>query len=249
MQLQSGRLPSPDLVTDVPGAIWHPSPNFGDRRGGLKPELIVLHYTAMDNADAALERLCDPVHEVSSHYLVGRQGQLWQLVAEDMRAWHAGAGGWRGREDVNSRSIGIEIDNDGRSPFSELALVRLESLLDSLLERYRLTPEAVIGHSDIAPERKHDPGPRFDWRRLARNGLAVWPDPLESTPAATPEHFARACRVFGYPDAPHVDLLRAVRSRFRPVARGALDACDMALIGDLAARFPAPEIDPAPANA
>lgn len=152
--------------------IWHPSPNFGERRGGLKPTLIVLHYTVMTPAERALTRLCDPDYEVSAHYVIGECGTLWQLVAEGQRAWHAGAGQWRGAEDINSRSIGIEMVNDGGSPFAEPLMLCLEALLPRIMERWGIAPEGVIGHSDMAPGRKIDPGPYFDWARLERQGLA-----------------------------------------------------------------------------
>jgi N-acetylmuramoyl-L-alanine amidase len=136
------------------------------------PELVVIHYTAMQNAAAALERLCDPQAEVSAHYLIGADGTCWQLVDENMRAWHAGAGAWRGKDDVNSRSIGIELDNRGDHPFSNAQMERLESLLRELLIRWSIPASGVIGHSDMAPGRKIDPGPRFDWQRLVKQGLA-----------------------------------------------------------------------------
>lgn len=151
---------------------WHPSPNFGTRRDGLLPELIVIHYTAMSSASAALERLCDPEAEVSAHYLIEADGTLWQLVEEAERAWHAGAGNWLGRDDINSRSIGIELDNRGTHPFAEPQMATLEQLLPGIMSRWDIQPEGVIGHSDSAPGRKIDPGPRFDWLRLERQGLA-----------------------------------------------------------------------------
>ena len=153
--------------------IWHPSPNFGDRRDGLLPTLVVIHYTAMDSAEAALTRLCDPVAEVSAHYLIGADGTVWQMVDEAARAWHAGAGDWLGQGDVNSRSIGIELDNRGDHPFSNPQMTVLETLLAEIMTRWHIPPDGVIGHSDSAPGRKFDPGPRFDWARLARQGLAV----------------------------------------------------------------------------
>ena len=134
---------------------------------------MVIHYTAMQSAVAALERLCDPGPEVSAHYLIAADGTLYQLVDEAERAWHAGAGEWCGRGDVNSRSIGIEIDNDGCAPFTAAAMETLETLLGEVLARHGLGPEAVIGHEHMAPGRKVDPGPKFDWARLARAGLAV----------------------------------------------------------------------------
>ena len=163
-------------VTDTPrgepGANWHPSPNFGARRDGLQPQLIVIHYTAMDSAGAALERLCDPVFELSAHYLIAGDGTLWQLVDERERAWHAGAGAWQGQSDINSRSIGIELDNLGVHPFAEAQMARLEALLSGIQSRWAIPPDGVIGHSHMAPGRKWDPGPHFDWARLARQNLA-----------------------------------------------------------------------------
>ena len=157
--------------------IHHPSPNAGPRRDGLRPELVVLHFTEMASAEAALARLCDPSAEVSAHYLIGRDGRLWHLVDEEMRAWHAGAGAWRGRGDVNSRSIGIELDNDGRSPFTQPLMARLERLLPGILTRWAIPARGVIAHSDMAPDRKVDPGARFDWQRLARAGVGRWVEP------------------------------------------------------------------------
>lgn len=215
-------------------ALRQSSPNHGMRRDGLVPELVVLHYTAMPSVEAALERLCAPEHEVSAHYLIGRDGQLWQLVDEDRRAWHAGAGNWRGRGDVNSRSIGIELDNSGLHPYSEPLMARLEVLLSDILARWSIGPEGVIGHQDFAPRRKADPGPRFDWRRLARRGLAVWPAPGESAPP-DPTLFLENAARFGYPaDVGLGPVLAAVRARFRPFAQGPLGPDDMALAAGLA---------------
>ena len=215
--------------------IDHPSPNFGPRRVGLLPSLIVLHYTAMRDASSALERLCDPASEVSAHYLIGSDGRLWRLVPEEMRAWHAGAGAWGGSGDVNSRSIGVELDNDGASPFPEAQMAALETLLDGLMARWDIRPAGVIAHSDMAPDRKGDPGPRFDWRRLARGGRAVWPDP------GTPGDFLQHAAVAGYPVDCGEDLvLAAFRQRFRPGAGGPLCDDDRAMIAGLAA-IDAPE--------
>nr|MCU0803448.1 N-acetylmuramoyl-L-alanine amidase [Paracoccaceae bacterium] len=155
------------------------SPNFGDRRGGQRPDLIVIHYTAMESCAAALARLCDPVAEVSAHYLIDVDGTVLALVPEDKRAWHAGAGSWAGRDDVNSRAIGIELANDGKAPFAHRQMLALEGVLAGAMRRWGIGPAGVIGHSDMAPDRKSDPGPRFDWRRLALKGLAVWPETSE----------------------------------------------------------------------
>jgi N-acetylmuramoyl-L-alanine amidase len=235
-----------------------PSPNFGDRRGGLRPELVVLHFTAMASCAEALARLCDPAAEVSAHYLIDTDGTVLSLVAEDARAWHAGAGRWGGREDVNSRSIGIELSNRGTEPFAARQMLALEGLLADVLARWSLPPQAVIGHSDMAPDRKADPGPRFDWRRLALSGLSVWPgeeavgraaaapsalsvkdgDTSDFPAAQDAEAFCRDLRTFGYPDVPPETLLTAFRLRFRPWATGPLGETDRALAADLARRFP-----------
>lgn len=213
-----------------------PSPNFGERRGGARPELIVIHYTGMQSCAAARARLCDPAAEVSAHWLVAEDGRAEALVPEAARAWHAGVGSWQGRDDVNSRSIGIELANPGDRPFPEPQMAALETLLGAIMARWGIGPEAVIGHSDMAPDRKIDPGPRFDWRRLARGGLAIWPAP---GPQIAPSHeaFTALARAFGYPEAPPAVLLAAFRLRFRPRHEGPLDGIDMALVADLAARF------------
>ncbi|WP_369932508.1 N-acetylmuramoyl-L-alanine amidase [Rhodovulum sp. 12E13] len=217
-----------------PGAIWLPSPNAGARRGGARPRLVVLHYTAMETAAAALERLCDPTFAVSAHYLVGRDGRLWQLVCERARAWHAGAGAWGAVRDVNSASIGIEIDNSGRAPFAEPAMARLEALLAGVMARWRIGPESVIGHSDCAPGRKADPGPRFDWRRLALRGLALRPD-TDAEPGLDPSSDVGAllARAGWTAEAPLEARLAAFRARFRPGGEGPADAADRALLAAL----------------
>jgi N-acetylmuramoyl-L-alanine amidase len=212
------------------------SPNFGPRRDGLRPNLVVLHYTAMADCDAALRVLCDPAREVSAHYLLRRDGSCIALVDEAMRAWHAGAGSWRGRGDVNSRSIGIELDNDGRSPFAAPLMDALETLLPGILARWDIPPEGVIGHSCMAPGRKIDPGPRFDWARLARQGLAVMPRGQSAAPV-DPARFRAHALAFGFPDVSDDTLLHAVRLRFRPAARGPLDGRDCAIMAEMAARF------------
>lgn len=213
-------------------SLTHPSPNFGERRGGQRPELVVLHYTAMPDCQAALARLCDPLAEVSAHYLIDRDGTVLSLVDEKARAWHAGAGAWGGRDDVNSRSIGVELVNRGDEPFAARQMSALEALLQGILARWAIRPESVIGHSDMAPGRKADPGPRFDWRRLAQAGLSVWPEPGDDA-----ADFATSARRFGFPDTDAALLLAAFRLRFRPWAKGPVDATDRALAADLARRF------------
>jgi N-acetylmuramoyl-L-alanine amidase len=211
------------------------SPNHGPRRDGLKPELVVIHYTAMCDAAAAERALCDPAREVSCHWLIARDGAVTALVDEEQRAWHAGRGSWRGRGDVNSRSIGIELDNDGASPFAAPLMDALEVLLAGVLTRWGIPPEGVIGHSDMAPERKQDPGPRFDWLRLAKQGLSVWPQRPEPLPERPDKgQFRRDVLTFGYPDVEEDLLVQAIRLRFRPAATGPLDATDCAIAAALA---------------
>lgn len=218
-----------------PSAVSFPSPNCGERRGGARPDLIVIHYTAMASAAEARARLCDPAFEVSAHWLISEQGGAEQLVDEALRAWHAGAGAWGAVTDVNSRSIGIELANTGAAPFPEAQMVALERVLAGIMGRWGISPERVIGHSDMAPTRKSDPGPRFDWRRLARAGLSVWP---EVRSGGRPVAFRDHARRFGYPDVEEALILRAFRLRFRPWAEGPVDALDAAMAEDLALRFP-----------
>lgn len=202
----------------------HPSPNFGARRDGLVPHVIVIHYTAMQSAQAALERLCDPCAEVSAHYLIARTGEVMQLVPETERAWHAGAGEWRGWDDLNSRSIGIELDNTGAHPFPEPQMAALERLLHEIRSRWHIPPEDIIGHSDMAPGRKSDPGPRFDWARLARQGLA---GPTSNEPCTD---FASAARAAGFTAPVDAEtLLKATRLRFAPWRQGPETPVDLQL--------------------
>jgi N-acetylmuramoyl-L-alanine amidase len=200
------------------------SPNFGPRRDGLVPELVILHHTAMLTAEAALDRLCDPSSEVSAHYLIAEDGRVWRLVDEAMRAWHAGTGSWAGRTDVNSRSIGIELANAGPlagfPPFPEPQMAALERLLDAILARWSIAAAGVIAHSDMAPGRKADPGPKFDWRRLARGRRALWPEAALAPAAADWRAFAAAASAAGYaaPDGDWAAVLAAARLRWRPWA-------------------------------
>ncbi len=211
-----------------------PSPNFGPRRDGAKPDLIVIHYTAMRAADAACRALCDPSREVSAHYLIARNGAVQRLVPEADRAWHAGAGRWGDITDVNSRSIGIELDNDGYSPFSAPLMDSLTVLLGDVRARWAIPDHGVIGHSDIAPGRKIDPGPRFDWQRLARLGHGVWP-----SVGVAPADFVNNMRLFGYTATTDPTLLLQIfRLRFAPHRIGPLCDADRCEIADLAARFP-----------
>ena len=195
----------------------------------------MIHYTAMPDCAAALRALCDPAREVSAHYLIRRGGEVVALVDEDLRAWHAGAGAWAGRGDVNSRSIGIELDNDGTSPFAAPLMDALEGLLAGIMGRWAIAPHSVIGHSCMAPGRKIDPGPRFDWQRLARRGLALWPAGRAASPLDM-GRFRTDALAYGFPDLDDALLLTAVRLRFRYGAKGPLDGRDCAIMAEMAAK-------------
>jgi len=201
------------------------------------PDIVVLHYTAMPDVDSACRVLCSPAAEVSAHYLIGEDGQVLNLVPEEMRAWHAGSGSWGEVTDVNSHSIGIELANTGFAPFSAPLMDALEELLAGILTRWNIPAHRVIAHSDLAPGRKIDPGMRFDWQRLARGGLAVVAEPgIGADP--DPDAFVQAARAFGYTsDVPFEVLLGAVRLRHRAGGEGPLDSRDMGIVSDLANRF------------
>ncbi|MCC6535287.1 MAG: N-acetylmuramoyl-L-alanine amidase [Burkholderiales bacterium] len=161
-------------------AEWVGSPNFNERR----PSYVVLHHTSDGSADEALRTLTDPLREVSAHYLVGRDGRIYQLVDERHRAWHAGRSRWGADADLNSSSIGIELDNDGDEPFPAAQIGALLGLLADIKARYRLPRANFLGHADVAPGRKVDPSARFPWRVLAQQGFGLWCDPpYPSAPA------------------------------------------------------------------
>ena len=223
----------------LPVIHQHPSPNFGPRKHGRAPDMIVLHYTAMDSAAAAIERLCDPTCEVSAHYVIDTDGTITQLVSEDMRAWHAGAGAWGDVTDVNSHSIVIELDYcppfEGVVEFDTRQITAVKAVMvDILARRPEIAPVRVIGHSDMAPARKFDPGPQFPWRELAQAGLSIWPEDVnEQTPDW--DVFKQAAIEFGY-RAPNDDVdgwnavLFAFRTRFNPQQSGEISGRDMGVI-------------------
>jgi len=210
------------------------SPNFGARRDGARPSIIVVHYTAMQSCAAARDRLCDPAAQVSAHWLISELGEAEALVPEEARAWHAGAGYWAGLTDVNSHSIGIELANRGNHPFPEPQMQALEALLRGIMQRWHIPPHRIIGHSDMAPARKGDPGPRFDWRRLARQGLAIWPAEGSQLDPELGQFRALTTEVGYDPALSDEVVLRAFRLRFRPWASGPLDAADMGLMQEVA---------------
>ena len=196
-----------------------PSPNFDERKLGIS--MIVLHYTGMPDAQSAIDRLRDPAAKVSAHYLVAEDGTILRMVAEDKRAWHAGKSRWRGIEDVNSASIGIEIVNPGHEfgypPFPEEQIDALLPLVAEIKERHGITRGNVVGHSDIAPARKQDPGELFPWNRLARLRLAL-PRPTRNLmdPLWTDAGFLIALERFGYDVADKLAAVVAFQRRYRP---------------------------------
>jgi N-acetylmuramoyl-L-alanine amidase len=210
------------------------SPNHDARPDGARVDMLVLHYTGMRTAQEAIDRLCDPAAKVSAHYVIDEDGIVWRLVAEERRAWHAGASFWQGSENVNGISIGIEIVNPGHEwgyrRFPEAQMAALETLGRGLLERHAIPGDRVVGHADVAPLRKQDPGELFGWPRLARAGIGLWP----TDPAPPPGDIAGAqamLAAIGYrvPRAGLLDdemrqVLIAFQRRFRPSrVDGALD--------------------------
>ena len=225
--------------------IATPSPNFDDRTAPVS--MIVLHYTGMPTAAEALARLCDPAAKVSAHYFVDEDGSVHQLVDEDKRAWHAGKSHWRGITDVNAASIGIEIVNPGHDwgyrafPADQIAAV--VRLVHTIKDRYEITRGNVVGHSDIAPTRKRDPGELFPWHELARRRLAL-PRPTKNLmdPEWPQAGFLLALERFGYDVADPMAAIMAFQRRFRAeLIDGEVDAeCRMIL---LALLLPKPQGD------
>jgi N-acetylmuramoyl-L-alanine amidase len=172
-------------MTPIPA----PSPNFDARTG--PPDMIVLHYTGMQTGEAALARLRDPAAKVSAHYLVEEDGRVFALVAEERRAWHAGRAFWRGETDINARSIGVEIVNPGHEwgyrPFPDAQIAAVIELLDDLRTRWTIDDARLVGHSDVAPDRKEDPGELFPWKRLSEAGHGLWAEPAPAPGAALGE--------------------------------------------------------------
>ena len=191
------------------------SPNHGPR---LSPiiDMLVLHYTGMQNAQAALDRLCDEQAQVSAHYLIDEDGGIYHLVDETRRAWHAGRSFWRGESDINSHSIGIELVNPGHEfgycPFPDPQITALIDLCHGILTRHPIPARNVIGHSDIAPQRKQDPGELFPWPQLAAQGIGVWPQSQDA-----PHRDAVECLdLWGYDISDTTAALTAFQRHFRP---------------------------------
>ena len=225
--------------------IVRPSPNHDER--GVPVDMLILHYTGMRSAQEAIDRLRDPEAAVSSHYVVDEDGTVFRLVPEDRRAWHAGISFWRGHTALNARSVGIEIVNPGHEwGYRDFPVLQLAAVCDLSLEilaRHPIPARNVIGHSDVAPDRKQDPGERFDWQSLAANGVGLWPEDVPDLgtggivrDAASLWDVRRALRAIGYDVAPEGALdpalslvLRAFQRHWRPEAvTGQADAGTLA---------------------
>lgn len=235
-----------------PPVIRRPSPNFGVRAPGKEIYLLILHYTGMESAGAALERLCDPTSGVSAHYLIDEDGICTQLVDEAGRAHHAGLSSWEGETDINSCSIGIELVNPGHATpgyaggyraFPDAQMDCLTGLMGDICGRRNIRPRHVLGHSDIAPGRKIDPGERFDWPRLAKEGLAL--TPTEGRVVSTDftardvqeklRDFGYGVEVTGEYDAQTKTIIGAFQRHFRPENfDGIMDAGTYAILEGLA---------------
>lgn len=200
-----------------------PSPNHGERlpEGGdaVVIDMLVIHYTGMVPDAKALDWMCDPASSVSAHYFIDEAGAISRLVPEERRAWHAGVSAWRGATDINSRSIGIELSNPGHDfgyrDFPQPQIDALIALAKDILTRHPIPPRNVVGHSDIAPVRKIDPGERFPWQQLAAAGIGLWPD---KDPKATSADLSEMLALYGYDvdNNPLSDVVSAFQRHFRP---------------------------------
>ena len=218
-------------------SVWLPSPNF-DSREGRDVSILVLHYTGMKTGEGALNKLRDAQSKVSAHYVVDEDGAIYHLVKEDMRAWHAGISSWRGETRVNHHSIGIEIVNPGHEygyrNFPDIQMESVIELCKDILVRHTIPARNVVGHSDIAPVRKEDPGELFDWAWLAREGIGLWPDKAEAG-FQMPANEALAKYGYDITDLPKAII--ALQRHFRPKKLdGQWDGECQAIIGQLLAK-------------
>ncbi len=231
-----------------------PSPNFGERAGDRLPDMILLHYTGMPSAEKALQRLCSPDSEVSCHYFITEDGRIIQCVPEALRAWHAGEASWAGETDINSCSIGIEIANPGHDygypDFPNRQIAAVTALCRAIMRRRYIRPERVLGHSDVAPSRKQDPGEKFPWMLLYRIGIGQWvtPAPITSGPSfefgdsgdavqnfqAVLRDYGYGIKVDGYFDEATRDVVTAFQRHFRPaLCDGKLDTSTLLTLRSL----------------
>lgn len=190
---------------------WQGSPNFDQR----KPNFVILHHTSDDGVDQALRALADPLRRVSAHYLVGRDGSIIQLVDERARAWHAGESKWGADTDLNSASLGVELDNNGSEPFPDAQISALLRLLGDIRERYRIPVANFLGHADVAPRRKADPSRYFPWKTLADHGFGLWCDPPFAAPPSAFDA-ATALRALGYDTGRPAAAMQAFKLHFLP---------------------------------
>lgn len=227
-----------------------PSPNREARPDGVAIDTLLIHYTGMKSAAEALARMCDPKAAVSAHYVVDEDGSIARLVPEDLRAWHAGVSSWRGETNINDRSIGIELVNPGHEfgyrPFPEPQMAAFIALARDIIGRHPIAASRVLGHSDVAPGRKQDPGELFDWARLARAGVGLWPDPAPVAGGAAPpaSEVQSLLAAFGYSvprsgviDARTTAAVAAFQRHFRPErVDGVIDAETVARLRWLVSR-------------
>ena len=193
--------------------VERPSPNHDER--GRAVDMLVLHYTGMTSAAAALDRLCDAQAKVSAHYTIDEDGTVYRHVPEDRRAWHSGVSHWAGADNVNARAIGIELVNPGHEwgyrAFPDAQIAALIRLSQGIVLRHPIATSQVLGHSDVAPTRKEDPGELFPWQKLAAAGIGLWPQAMESD--IGPDALIR----YGYdPKAPLDKVITAFQRHFRP---------------------------------
>jgi N-acetylmuramoyl-L-alanine amidase len=211
-------------------AEWMPSPNFNARR----PQLVVIHHTAGKSFDYSLKQL--KTHNdggpVSAHYLIGRDGRIAQLVSDDHRAWHAGTGTWGPYRDINSLSIGIELDNNGLEPFASPQIDALLTLLEDLTSRFRIPRTQVVGHADVEPVLKEDPSGLFPWKRVAERGFGLWPDEVLPDPPTGFDPF-QALAFLGYSLKDKGATTRAFRLHYRGDKATSLDEMDLRILFNL----------------
>ena len=245
--------PDTELVDDI-----HPSPNVNERQNGARPAMLVLHYTGLPSVTRSIEVLADPECQVSCHYVIDETGRITQMVPERLRAWHAGLSCWHGETDLNSISIGIEIQNPGHSDgypdFPEVQMRAVIALAKDIITRHAIRADHVLAHSDVAPLRKDDPGEKFAWPELAAAGIGHWvaPEPVDGAPPPTPPAKAdvaeaqKLFRDYGY-DCPQngtVDdvtakVITAFQRHFRPArVDGRLDASTLETLRKLVAARP-----------
>jgi N-acetylmuramoyl-L-alanine amidase len=247
-----------------------PSPNHGERKDGRRPDMILLHYTGMPDTAEALERLCSPASQVSSHYFVFEDGRIIQLVQENRRAWHAGESFWAGETDINSSSIGIEIANPGHDygypDFPKRQIAAVTALCRGIQTRHTVAPQRVLGHSDVAPSRKQDPGEKFPWRTLYDSGVGHWVKPARITKGGALlalgdrsesvitlqdglTRYGYGLTVNGTYDSATYDVVTAFQRHFRPERiDGIADESTCATLQDLLAQRGRVRIKPARAR-